>query len=54
MGLRDRVRTMGFGLPDMGKLTDMFNDKFDRLIAKLDEILIVLQDIRRQNIGGGQ
>ena len=40
---------MGFGLPDMGKLTDMFDQKFDALIAKLDEILA---ELKRQNAGG--
>ena len=45
MALKDRIRTMGFGLPDMGKLTSMFNEKFDALIGKLDEMLVVLRDI---------
>lgn len=45
MALRERFKSMGFGLPDMGKMTAMFNEKFDLLIAKLDEIL---QELRTQ------
>lgn len=45
MPIKDRLRTMGLGLPDMGKMTTMFNEKFDLLIAKLDEILV---ELRRQ------
>lgn len=39
MALRDRIRTMGFGLPDMGKLTDEFNAKFGELRDRLDTII---------------
>jgi hypothetical protein len=46
MQLRSRFKSMGFGLPDMGKMTDMFNEKFDALIAKLDEILAELRTQR--------
>lgn len=42
-----RKGLFGFGLPDIGKLTDMFNEKFDRLIAKLDEILA---ELRKQGV----
>jgi hypothetical protein len=45
--LGERFKSMGF-MPDIGKLTDMFNAKFDALIAKLDEILV---ELRKQNPG---
>jgi hypothetical protein len=47
MKLGERIKSMGM-FPDMGKLTDMFNQKFDALIAKLDEILV---ELRKQNAG---
>lgn len=46
MPLKDKLRTMGFGLPDMGKIEGMFTQKFDQLIAKLDEILAELRTQR--------
>lgn len=39
MALRDRIQKMGFGLPDMGKLTDEFNAKFGELRDRLDTII---------------
>lgn len=46
MGLRDRVRTMGFGLPDMGQLRSMFDEKFQELLDELRQIRAVLEQIR--------
>lgn len=40
-----RARFAGM-FPDVSKLTDMFNQKFDALIAKLDEILAELRTQR--------
>lgn len=45
MALRDRIKTMGLGFPDIGKMQGDLNAKFDALIAKLDEIL---QELRTQ------
>lgn len=45
MPLRDRIRAMGM-FPDVGKIQGELNAKFDRLIAKLDEILIELRSQR--------
>lgn len=45
--LRDKFKSFGM-FPDMGKLTDMFNQKFDALISKLDEILA---ELKKQNAG---
>ena len=40
-----------FGLmPDIGKLTDMFNDKFDALVAELEAIKAVLVEIRDKGV----
>lgn len=36
--LRDRIRTMGFGLPDMGAIRDDLHESFDKLYAVLLEI----------------
>jgi len=46
MALRDRIRTMGFGLPDMGALKSMFDEKFNELIDELRAIRGVLEQIR--------
>jgi hypothetical protein len=40
---------MPFGLPKPSELTAQLNQKFDQLIAKLDEILV---ELRKQNQGG--
>lgn len=47
MALRDRIRTMGMfpKIPDMGEIEGKLDQRFDRLIAKLDEIL---QELRKQ------
>jgi len=45
--LGERFKSFGM-FPDVGKLTDMFNEKFDALIAKLDEILT---ELKKQNAG---
>lgn len=45
MALKDRLVQAGM-FPDVGRLTDMFNQKFDALIAKLDEILAELRTQR--------
>lgn len=50
MPLSDRLKTMGL-MPDMGKITGQMNEKFDALIAKLDEILA---ELRKRNTGGPQ
>jgi hypothetical protein len=42
--VKETLVRKGF-LPDMNQLTDMFNQKFDALIAKLDEMLAVLKEI---------
>lgn len=46
MGLRDRIQTMGFGLPDMGQLKSMFDEKFNELLEELRAIRGVLEQIR--------
>lgn len=45
MGLRDRLHTMGM-FPDVGRLTDMFNEKFEELLDELRAIRGVLEQIR--------
>lgn len=45
MRLRDRVRTMGFGLPDMGQLRSMFDEKFSELLDQLVAIRSTLEQI---------
>jgi hypothetical protein len=46
--LGEKIKSMGFGMPDMGKITDQFNAKFDELKAILFEIRDVLVQIRDQ------
>jgi hypothetical protein len=46
MALRDRIRTMGFGLPDMGQIRSMFDEKFQELLDELRAIRVVLEQIR--------
>lgn len=48
MGLRDRVRSMGLGLPDMGRLTDMFDQRFEELIGEIRQMRQLLTEIRDQ------
>lgn len=46
MALRDRISQMGFGLPkipDMGEIETKIDQRVDRIIAKLDEILVELR-----------
>lgn len=47
MALKDRLKTMGMfpKIPDMGEIEAKLDQRFDRLIAKLDEIL---QELRTQ------
>jgi hypothetical protein len=45
MGFRDRVRTMGFGLPDMGAIRDQMDQKFQELLDELRAIRGVLDAI---------
>jgi hypothetical protein len=49
--LGERFKSMGM-FPDVGKLTDMFDQKFRDLVAKLDEIKGVLIEIRDKQAGG--
>jgi hypothetical protein len=44
--LRERVRTMGFGLPNMGQIRAMFDEKFQELLDELRAIRAVLEQIR--------
>lgn len=46
MALKDRIRTMGFGLPDIGELRSMFDEKFNELLDELRTIRGVLEQIR--------
>lgn len=39
-------RKMGFGLPDMGQIRSMFDEKFQELIDELRQIRAVLEQIR--------
>lgn len=51
MGLRDRIQTMGFGLPDMGALQRQFDEKFGELVDHLVEINatlgLILEELRK-------
>jgi hypothetical protein len=46
MGIRDRLQTMGFGLPDMGAIRDMMDQRFNELLDELRAIRGVLEQIR--------
>lgn len=48
MAVKDRLRTMGFGLPDVGAIRSDLNEKFDRLYG----VLVEIRDILRAR--GGQ
>jgi hypothetical protein len=37
---------MAFGLPNVDQLEKMFDEDFDRLIAKLDELLVEVKGMR--------
>ena len=39
-------RKMGFGLPDMGEIRSMFDEKFQELLDELRAIRGVLEQIR--------
>lgn len=39
-------KKMGFGLPDMGQIRSMFDEKFAELLDELRAIRIVLEQIR--------
>jgi len=43
---RNRVRTMGFGLPDMGAIRSELDEKFTMLLDELRHIRGVLEQIR--------
>lgn len=45
MGIKDRVRTMGFGLPDISGMQNQLNEKFEQLIAELHTMQGTLGDI---------
>jgi hypothetical protein len=45
MQLRSRFKSMAFGLPDMGKLQGMFDEKFNALLAELQSMHGVLDQI---------
>lgn len=51
MALKERIKAMGFGLPDMGKLTESFEAKFGELRDRLDTIIERLDTLIAQ---GGQ
>ena len=46
MKLGSRIRSMGFGLPDMGAMKTMFDEKFNELLDELRQIRAVLEQIR--------
>lgn len=46
MKLGSKIRSMGFGLPDMGQLRTMFDEKFNELLDELRQIRGVLEQIR--------
>lgn len=49
MTIRDKIKTMGFGLPkipDIGEITRLMDERFAQLTARLDEMLVVLREIR--------
>lgn len=46
MAVKDRIRAMGFGLPDMGAIRSELNDKFEELKDELRQIRAVLEQIR--------
>jgi hypothetical protein len=39
-------------IPDIGELEKIFDDDFDRLLAKLDEVIAELKGLRA-DLGGG-
>ena len=41
-----RLRKLGFGLPDMGQIRSMFDEKFEELLGELRAIRFVLEQIR--------
>jgi hypothetical protein len=41
-----RIGRMGFGLPDMGQIRSMFDEKFQELLDELRLIRAVLEQIR--------
>jgi hypothetical protein len=41
-----RIGRMGFGLPDMGQIRSMFDEKFQQLLDELRLIRAVLEQIR--------
>lgn len=54
MALKDKIRSMGFGLPDMGKLTESFEAKFGELRDRLDTIIERLDTLITQGKGSPQ
>jgi hypothetical protein len=44
-----KLGRMGFGLPDMGQLRSMFDEKFEQLLDELRAIRAVLEQIRDRN-----
>lgn len=48
MALRDRLQSMSMfpKIPDMSEIEAKLDQRFDRLIAKLDEILVELRTQR--------
>lgn len=48
MPLGQRIRAMGFGLPDIGKIQGDLNAKFGELADRLDRIIELLTEIRDQ------
>lgn len=48
MALRDRLKTMGMfpKIPDMGEIEGKLDQRVDRIVAKLDEILAELRTQR--------
>lgn len=46
MAIKDRLRTMGFGLPDFSAMESKLDDRFEDLIGELRTMHGVLNDIR--------
>lgn len=46
MPLKERLRTMGFGLPNVGEIRSEMNAKFGELVDRLDTVIERLTEIR--------